>query len=73
MQKSHKIVSLIRCEKRDARPVIAAMTFVSVILSSCGALGTPLQPVGPAPEAEPTEKDPLQEQLDLFNIFLNRA
>jgi hypothetical protein len=73
MQNSNKTFSLIRREKRGAVPVSAALTFVSVILSGCGPLGTPLRPVGPAPEAGPTTKDSPQEQLDRFNIFLDRA
>jgi hypothetical protein len=73
IKNSYKTFSLIRREKRGAFPVIAAMTFVSVILGSCGPLGTPLRPVGPAPKAKPTVKDSAQEQLERFNIFLDRA
>jgi hypothetical protein len=72
-QNSNKIFGLIRREKKGAFHVIAAMTFVTVLLSGCGPLGTPLRPLGPAPEAKPTAKDSPQEQLERFNIFLDRA
>jgi hypothetical protein len=73
IQSSNKTFSLVRREKRCSFHVIAAMMFVSAIISGCGPLGTPPRPVGPAPEAEPTAKDSPQEQLDRFNIYLDRA
>lgn len=73
MQKNHQSSSVIRREKVDVRFSIAVITCVSVILGSCGPLGTPIRPLGPAPEAKPAEKDSPQERLDRFNIFLNRA
>lgn len=49
------------------------MIFVSATLSGCGPLGTPLRPLGPAPEAEPAAEESPHEQLERFNLFLNRA
>ncbi|MGE0680182.1 MAG: hypothetical protein AB7P69_04600 [Candidatus Binatia bacterium] len=53
--------------------ILSALTLMSILLSSCGPLGTPMRPLGPVPEAEPTEKNSPQEQLERFNILLDRA
>jgi hypothetical protein len=52
---------------------LAGVTLLGIECSGCGPLGTPMQPLGPAPQTAPPAAESPQEQLDRFNIFLNRA
>lgn len=62
--------------------LIAGVTLLSVVCTSCGPLGTPLRPLGPAPyvvspaaESPQGQNDQSEqiEQLERFNTFLERA
>ena len=63
------------CLARIKRQCALLWFFIAAMLSSCGPLGAPLQPLGPPPEPPPTEETDSrqEEQVEKFNVFLDRA